>query len=313
MAATLLSTWERRQRGDSIPVSCKRRDVLRLSLSDYRQVADRLMKGYKQAVQFLIGQRIFKPQDIPYQTQIIPLAAILTALDKDGESITVRDKLARWFWCGVFGELYGSTVESRFAKDIAEVFEWVKGGPEPSTVMESNFAPQRLLGLKTRNSAAYKGLSALVMREGGLDFITGDTILLQTYFDDNMDIHHIFPQKYCNATGIPPKLYNCVINKTPISARTNRIIGGNPPSDYLGKLQKKYSISTAKMDGILQSHLIDPALLRADDFDGFFNARRESLLSMIENAMGKSIARDAIVDEAESDEEDEAEPELMQA
>jgi len=40
----------------------------------------------------------------------------------------------RWYWNGVFGELYSSAVESRYAKDFIEVPAWIKGGSEPSTV-----------------------------------------------------------------------------------------------------------------------------------------------------------------------------------
>jgi len=47
------------------------------------------------------------------------------------------------------------------------------------------------------------------------------------------------------------------------------------------------------MDEILRSHVIDPSTLRADDLDAFFIAREQALLSRIEQAMGKPIARDA--------------------
>ena len=47
------------------------------------------------------------------------------------------------------------------------------------------------------------------------------------------------------------------------------------------------------MDKIVASHRIDPARLREDDFEGFLVKRRESLLEIIEKAMGKDIDRDA--------------------
>src|SRR3712207_8624804 len=47
---------------------------------------------------------------------------------------------------------------------------------------DANFAPARLLTLRPRNSAAYKGLYALLMRDGALDFRSGYPIDLQTYF-----------------------------------------------------------------------------------------------------------------------------------
>jgi len=290
-SATLLSTWERHGSNQSAAVSCKRRDILRMTLSDYLNVADRLTNGFENTARFLIRQKIFRAKDVPYQTQLIPLVAIITALGNLAEQDTAKQKMARWFWCGVLGELYGAAVESRFARDLPEVINWIRGGEEPSTVKEYNFVPQRLVSLRTRNSAAYKGLHALLMREGGQDFRTGDPIELQTYFDDSVDIHHVFPRQVCNNLGVEPAVYNSIINKTPLSARTNRIIGGNLPSTYIDRLQRICNISEARMDEILRSHLIDPAALRSDNFQNFYDSRQDRILELIEQATGKSILR----------------------
>jgi hypothetical protein len=77
------------------------------------------------------------------------------------------------------------------------------------------------------------------------------------------------------------------VNKTPLAARTNRMIGGNAPSAYLPKVEKNAGISGSRMNDILSSHVIAPALLRTDNFDGFFADREKALLSRIEKAMGK--------------------------
>jgi hypothetical protein len=36
------------------------------------------------------------------RTQVVSLAAVLSALGEEADSDGVRTKLARWFWCGVF-------------------------------------------------------------------------------------------------------------------------------------------------------------------------------------------------------------------
>ena len=98
---------------------------------------------------------------------------------------------------GVLGELYGGAIESRFARDLPEVGALVRGeAVEPITIVESSFQANRLLTLRTRNSSAYKGLYALLVRDGGRDFRTGEPIEAQTVFDDKIDIHHIFPEKW---------------------------------------------------------------------------------------------------------------------
>src|SRR5207249_3931165 len=189
---------------------------------------------------------------------------------------------------------------------------WIDGGPEPTTITDANFVPARLLTLRTRNSAAYKGLYALLMRDGGLDFRTGYAIDLQTYFDESIDIHHIFPQAWCKANGIDAKRCDSIVNKTAISAKTNRMIGGNAPSNYLGKLQKNSGIDAARMDEILRSHVIDPQVVRADDLDAFFEMRTKALLDRIERAMGKALNRELVLEEEAAPVEFEVEAEQAQ-
>ena len=130
------------------------------------------------------------------------------------------------------------------------------------------------------------------MRDGGRDFRTGEAIEAQTFFDDKIDIHHKFPEKWCATVSLEPAVYNSVINKTALSARTNRQIGGRPPSKYLPRVEKTAGIGSAQMDDILRSHCISPEELRGDRFWEFYAARAEALLQRIEAATGKTITRE---------------------
>lgn len=111
------------------------------------------------------------------------------------------------------------------------------------------------------------------------------------FFGENVDIHHIFPQNWCKEKGLQPAIYDSIINKTPLSYRTNRIICGVAPSQYLAPLEKGNEgtppISPERLDEFLKSHLIDPALLRADSFPAFMEDRQRRLLKLIEAALGK--------------------------
>ena len=146
----------------------------------------------------------------------------------------------------------------------------------------------RLLSLQTRNSAAYKGIMALMMNAGCKDFISGETIQQTSYFDEHIDIHHIFPAAYCKQQGLPRELWNSIVNKAPLSARTNRILGGKAPSTYLASIERK-QVTPEALDEHLQSHLIKPEFLRSNDFSSFMVARATVLLDKIEEAMGKAI------------------------
>jgi hypothetical protein len=298
---SLLSTQTRRRvalangvSGDNAPgISCKRKDILKLEVEDWKAWADRVEAGFVRAARFLYGQKIFKARDLPYRTQLVPLAAMFVDLGHDGETEGARQKIARWYWCGVLGELYGGAIESRFARDLPEVVAMVRGeAVEPITIQDSSFQANRLLTLRTRNSSAYKGIYALLMRDGGRDFRTGEPIEAQTFFDDKVDIHHIFPEKWCKTARLNPGIYNSVINKTPLAARTNRQIGGRAPSKYLPRIERIADIDSGRMDQILQSHCITPSELRGDRFWDFFSARAEALLQRIEAATGKTITRE---------------------
>ena len=295
-AMTLLVTYHRRvnsQEAEKPAVTCKKRDILKLNLQEYLEHRRALVQGFCDAADFLVHQGIYRSRDLPYTTQLIPLAAIF-AYDRESNKRLLmlgnnKDKLARWYWCGVFGELYGGANEARFALDIIGMFQWMEGGNIPDTVYRSSFQPTRLLTLQTRNSAAYKGIMALSMQGSPLDFMNGNHMDIASYIDEDADIHHIFPYAYCENQGIPKKKFNSVINKTPIYAGSNRSIGGHAPSQYIRTMANK-GLDEAKIIEAIESHKIDYELLAADDFDAYFIDRTKRLLKAIETATGKTIS-----------------------
>ena len=275
-------------------IGCRRRDILRLSVDDYVKWADKVEKAFIEAARFMHSQKVFKARDLPYQTQLVPLAAILADLGDAGGTEGAHQKLARWYWCGVFGEVYSGPTETLFARDLPEVAGWVRGesADEPTTIRDANFQASRLLTLRTRNSAAYKGVHALLMRDGSRDFRTGEPVEAQIFFDDNIDIHHVFPQSWCRRQRIESRVFDSIVNKTAIAARTNRKIGGRAPSTYLRGLQRDADIDAEQLDEMLASHRVPAAELRADNFQKFFAARGEELCRAIEAAMGKTVVRE---------------------
>jgi hypothetical protein len=316
-AISLFYTRDRRRdaeqagkQGKDLPaVTGTRQALLNLPLSAYKKYERRVEDGFIKAAKFLHLLSIYRVYDLPYQSQIIPLAAVLADIGGDWEHESNRAKLTCWFWNGVFGELYGSAVDTRIAKDFIEVPIWLKGGPEPTTVSETIFRADRLKTMRMRLSAAYKGMNALLMKEGARDFRSGQNFDHTVFFGENVDIHHIFPQAWCKKQGIAGNNFDSIINKTPLAFRTNRIIGGAAPSEYLLKLElgDKHTpgIEQTKLDDYIRSHLIDPVFLRKDDFEGFMNDRQTRLLNLIEQATGKNVYSGSESDEGTDMEIDE--------
>ena len=134
----------------------------------------------------------------------------------------------------------------------------------PRTISEAAFQESRLDTLRSRNSAAYKGLNVLVLRQGARDFFWKASIQELDHEDVALDIHHIFPRAWCEDQGIKESTYNSIVNKTPISYKANRMIGRKAPSVYLADLQKhkQVNLSDEEMNEILASHHIPKKKLR---------------------------------------------------
>ncbi len=301
-AISLLATRERRlawKEGDSEKppaVSCKRRDILRLTREEYERWAPDAEKGFQWAATFLTSEMIFEARDVPYRTQLVPLAAIHVALGGGAEAIGKVGKIRRWYWCGVLGELYGGAIESRFGNDLQQVVEWCNGGEgEPITVYESSFDPGRLLTLRTRNSAAYKGVYALLMRGGSKDWLYDQDLTIASHHSLTVDIHHVFPKKWCLDHKVDDLKRESIVNKTAISATTNRKIGGRAPSKYLPILLKEAETTPDELRRRIVQHHVDYDALATDDFDAFFDHRRHRLLELIGQAMGKDVTESVIV------------------
>lgn len=294
----LYTSYVDKQTGKIGTVSCKKKDVLNLSYESYIANRDKVLLGYRIARDFLLKyQYVFRQRDLPYTTQLIPLVAICAFLGKSkcNEANTISI-LSKWYWCGILGEMYGGANETRYANDIEDVVDEVFGKPNPSrTINSAFFASTRLLTLQTRLSAAYKGIMALLYKEKCRDFMNDTTIDIVNSMLESPDIHHIFPEAYCNKMGIKRQKYNSIVNKTPILPATNRSIGGNAPSEYTKVILKKVDNLTEEiLKERIRSHCVNYDMLVADDFDNYFVDRAKRLLGLIEKAMGKPVSdRDA--------------------
>lgn len=301
-ALTLLHTLERHRAdvaegrtGKQVrPVSAKRAAVLDVPLTAWKQWADRLEAGFREVGFFLKSQALYHRRELPYGTQLVPLAAVMTMISERWREPLIYDKLSRWYWCGVFGELYGGAVETRIANDFEELLAWFDdNGAVPRTVTDASFQPERLSTLRTRLSAAYKGLSILLIRQGAKDWFWKGTIRDLDAAEIALDVHHVFPQDWCNSRGIARNTFDSILNKTPLSYKANRKIAGAAPSSYLKRIQSEPQVgmSDDEMDALVGTHAIAPHFLRADDFEGFINDRRARLCRLVEDAMGKPVSQ----------------------
>ena len=200
-----------------------------------------------------------------------------------------EEHLAQWFWCGVFGEVYSGRTETLLAEDLIAVPQWLEGGTRPERVVQAILTPERLLTLRSRNSAAYKGVYALQMQNDAKDWRRGVRISEEVYDEERIDIHHIFPMAWCagQRPRIHERLMNCIINKTPVNASTNRSIGGRAPSVYFRTLLR--DISENRLEQTLKGHWINPEYFVLDWFPETMVDRACQMMRAIGDAMGREL------------------------
>jgi hypothetical protein len=109
--------------------------------------------------------------------------------------------------------------------------------------------------------------------------------------EEVLDIHHIFPRKWCedHKIGANLKFYR---QQDGNLERANLKIGAMPLQSISIKPSaiELCSCPPAAMDAILSTQCITPSFLRADDFGGLFQDRKKALFSLVEKAMGKQAS-----------------------
>ena len=280
-----LAREHKRENRKSHAVSGERRALLDLPLSAYRKYEKKAEKGFMWAAKFIHKHNIYRSKDLPYQSQVISLAVILSDIGSDWQQKEILDKLNRWYWRGIFGELYSSSSETQLARDVVDVPTWINGGDEPPSIRDASFKSERLMSSRMKNSAVYKGVNALLMKHGAKDFRTGQDFSESIFFKEDVNVHHIFPIAWCKNNDIGRSEYDSIINKTPISYRTNVILGGDAPSQYLAQLEignrNIRAVKKENIDEYIESHLINPKLLREDNFKKFISDRKKRLIALI--------------------------------
>lgn len=280
--------------------SCKRSDVLNMAASDITEWWDRVVLGLAAGLEILRDDcKVMLPKWMPYQTILPPLAAVLARVGspKTAEAGAQREKLKRWFWCAVLGQVYEGAPNSKAAKDVVEVVPWLTGGDLPESVASFRFDPRALRDVTPRQRAIYRGVICLILGGGARDFHTQAVITGKLMAEEGIDDHHVFPAAYLERRGVVSvRTRDCVLNRTLIDRTTNQMISDRAPSDYLAEIR---STPGFPFESVLTSHGLPAAAesppLR-DDYEAFLAWRQEHLWQEIRRVTGVTVAADLEAD-----------------
>lgn len=279
--------------------SCKRGDVLNMAASDITAWWDKVVFGLATGLEILRDDcKVMLPKWLPYQTILPPLAAVLARVGslKTAEAGAQREKLKRWFWCTVFGQVYESAANSKAAKDVVELLSWFSGGDPPESIASFRFDPRALIDAAPRQRAIYRGTICLILCGGARDFHTQAVITGKLMTEQGIDDHHIFPAKFLG-DEVSARQRDCVLNRTLIDRTTNQMIGARAPSDYLDEIRNTPGFP---FEDVLASHGLPTAVdspLMCDNYTAFLAFRQEHLWQEIQRVTGATVAADLEVDD----------------
>src|SRR5262249_49030265 len=210
-----------------------------------------------------------------------------------------REKLKRWFWCGVFGQAYENAPNSQSAKDFTELVKWLQDGPEPEVVSGFRFDPNALRDVTPRQRSIYRGTLCLILSNAARDFHSQAVITGKLIEDTGIDDHHVFPADFLEKKkGIKStRQRDCVLNRTLIDRTTNQIISNRAPSDYMQEIKATKGFP---FDSVLKSHFLpigNDSPFWTDDYESFLSWRRDQSWEKIKRVTGATVAADLEADD----------------
>jgi hypothetical protein len=229
---------------------------------------------------------------LPYGMLLVTSSAVwpkinnLRALEKG----KARERLSQYFWCTTFMSNFDQGANSQAGADYIKLKQWVidGSGTAPEAIKDFYLTESLIMAAGVRRKALHAGIMALTIEAGAKDFYNGQKITTSRISEGKIDSHHIFPRAYLNAPES-----ELILNRALIDSETNKIIGKNPPSVYLEKMETVYEAD--RISNVFTSHAIefDPgAGMRNNDYQSFLRQRLSAVTGMIESVTRLPVVKD---------------------
>jgi len=272
------------------------KEILIRNIDDFKNKWDEAVLALENSIKLLQHPMEFgvtSSQYMPY-VSILPVFSAIQSLIKNTPAIQrlkAQRKFRHWYWASVFTNRYSGSVESTSARDYLDVKTWLENDDEEPSILQEFKGHFRNLELRKetrRGTSVYNGVFNLLVIRGARDWITGK--IPQT---DSIDDHHIVPASW-DKQNVEGNLIHTILNRTPLSAETNRkIINDRLPNQYLPELIKING--KQEVENILSSHFISPKALEIllreqfgpEDFEEFIAERQKTIQNAIEDLLIK--------------------------
>jgi len=278
------------------PDGTRKEEILVKDINDFEQKWNTAVETIENSIKLLKHPQeygVSSSKYLPYVSILPVFSALQHIVEKMPfeERLNTQRKLRHWYWASVFTNRYSGSVESTSARDFLSMQEWFKKEEaEPSLLYEFKYRYRNIELRKEvkRGSSVYNGIFNLLVINGARDWISGNIPV-----NGNVDDHHIVPASW-GKQNISGNLINSILNRTPLTAETNRnIIGDKLPNEYLPLLIQKNGQN--KVEEILETHFISKKALQIllripftkEDFEEFIIERQKTIYDAIESLLIK--------------------------
>ena len=277
------------------PAGSLRKEVLIPDVPGFEQRWHEAVEALRQAIELLRHPQEFgaiSSHHLPY-VSILPVFAALHASARSlpaNHRLGAGVKLRHWYWASVFTNRYSGSVESTSTRDFLDLKNWFQDDDAPPPLIAEFKMRFRNLDLRRetkRGTSVYNGIYNLLILRGAQDWMTGEA---PQYGD--LDDHHIVPKSWAKERTLDTSI-DTILNRTPLTAETNRKINDRLPNEYLPELIAASGETTVR--STLESHFISQAALEIllrnpftpSDYEDFLNVRRRTLQEAIEDLLVK--------------------------
>ncbi|MGH2442149.1 MAG: GmrSD restriction endonuclease domain-containing protein [Chloroflexota bacterium] len=273
-----------------------RKEILVRNISDFEKLWVQAVDALERAISLLRQPHEFGVISSGY----LPYVAILpafAALQSHVNSLPAKlrfdgqRKIRHWYWASVFTNRYSGSVESTSARDFLAVKAWIEEDSEEPVLISEFAARFRSLDLRKevrRGTSVYNGIFNLFVIRDARDWVTGNVPQ-----HDDLDDHHIVPKDWGKKEAVG-SLIDSILNRTPLTAETNRnVIGNRLPNIYLPEMIE--SIGEIAVKNVMGSHFISAIALEIllrdpftpADFDVFLAERQRTIQEAIATLLVK--------------------------
>lgn len=262
--------------GDASPES-----LMSLTGQNVRARFQEVLNGIRGAVDYVrTNFQVHSLANLPYANLLVALSTFFS-VDGNKEikyTDNQRATINKWFWRACFAKRYSSGLLRNLNADVVEMRKLRAGKPSNlggfAMQLSDDVFTSNIFTIGTVNTNA---LVLLLAHQKPLSFVSGAPIDLGEKLrqSNRAEFHHLMPKAFVQSSAQTAYSPNCLANFAFISRADNRVLGGEPPSNY----RKHMPVDSA---AIFERALCPEVELMSDNLEAFIKTRAAVLRSAAE-------------------------------